>query len=355
MRLILENETEKIKFDSLFSQHHDNIEYLSYINHLVSYKQISKDYVKLTTESNIEPFDKKKQFVYTLLSQHLTNNPFILDNLLWDCHLLSLEEFSTNRYLRILNNIEFATNKSRLTHETIPAFCLFKSFEEYAFGDQMALKLACGFFDQKFTHPVLYLHQEKRLSLNPLEIKATEIPILVAKGKVLNLGLKLGYFAYMATLKEEVTELHIVEEDRQLIALFKQFLLPRFNHPEKIHIHHAKTLEFVRHIKDGDYDYIYIDLWQEAEEGIGLYLSLKKLLYSFNLTKHFYWLENSIITQLRLLVIDVLKDTYLQKESKYSGLKKIIHQNLSLITLTNSYELDALLSINGLRKLLLTK
>lgn len=355
MRVFLDNELEKIKFEALFNQHDKNLQYLSYMRHLAFDDKITKISTKITTELNDDPFKKKEQFISALLAEYPTNDHFILNNILWDCQYLSLQEYTTNPYLQVLQNVEFSKNQSRLTHETIPAFRLFTSFEEYALGEKMALKLAYGFFDQDYTYPVLYLNAKKQFSLEPLEVKAMQVPLLIVKGKVLNLGLKLGYFAFMATLKEEVTEVHIVEEDLQLIALFKQYLLPLFAHPEKIHLHHAEALEFIKDIKDGDYNYIYSDLWCQAENGIETYLSLQETLCTFNLTKRFYWLENSLISQLRLLVIAVIKDAYNQNKSDYIGLKERINQSLASTTLTNSYELDTLLSIKGLRKLLLTK
>ena len=50
------------------------------------------------------------------------------------------------------------------------------------------------------------------MSLNPYEIRTMENAIITARGKVLTLGLGLGYYAYMVHLKEEVKE----SEARQL-------------------------------------------------------------------------------------------------------------------------------------------
>ena len=45
-------------------------------------------------------------------------------------------------------------------------------------------------------------------------------PIKNAHGKVLTTGLGLGYFSYMASLKEDVSEIVIIERDEKVIKLW---------------------------------------------------------------------------------------------------------------------------------------
>ena len=181
------------------------------------------------------------------------------------------------------------------------------------------------------------------------------MPIQIAKGKVLTLGLGLGYFAFMASLKEEVREVHIVEMDLDLIKAFEKYLLPLFPHKDKIHIHKADAFHFIESIKDRDYDFIFSDLWHDVSDGLPMYLKLKKYFDSFKATKRMYWIEGSIVTYLRSLVIGVMKDEYNRIENEYDEIQLTIKSNLKDYVLHNSYELDALLSIQGLFKVIFAR
>ena len=191
------------------------------------------------------------------------------------------------------------------------------------------------------------------MSLNPYEIRTMEVPLQLVKGKVITLGLGLGYFAYMAHLKEEVKEVHIVEMDLELIKIFNEYLLPLFPYKEKIHIHKADAFYFIKDIKDRDYDFIFSDLWHDVSDGLPMYLKLKSQFKDFTYTHCLYWIEDAILTYLKLLVIGVLKDEYYGLDKDYNEMQLLIKKRLEGYLFSNTYELDALLNIKGLNKLLL--
>ena len=193
------------------------------------------------------------------------------------------------------------------------------------------------------------------MSVTPHEINTMKEPIAKAKGHVITLGLGLGYFAYMAHLKDDVKEVHIVEMDLELINNFKKYLLPLFSHPEKIHIHKADAFYFIKDIKDKDYDFIFSDLWHDASDGLPMYIKLKEHFDTFNVTKRMYWIEGSIITYLRTLVVGVMKDEYYHFENEYDEIQLTIKNSLKNLFLHNSYELDALLSMQGIKNLVFIK
>ena len=193
------------------------------------------------------------------------------------------------------------------------------------------------------------------MSLNPFEIRTMQVPLQVAKGKVLTLGLGLGYFAFMTHLKEVVKEVHIVEMDVELIKAFNKYLLPLFPHPEKIHIHKADAFYFIKDINDKDYDFIFSDLWHDASDGLPMYIKLKEHFDTFKVTKRMYWIEGSIVTYLRTLVIGVMKDEYYHLENEYDEIQLTIKNSLKNLVLHDSYELDALLSIQGIKSFVFIK
>lgn len=338
------DEKETNKLISLFNQHEKNIDYMLYLSD------------KVWENNNINPelfvkknaFEKRSLFIDELLKSKPCNSDFVKKAIRWDTNLIDIREYLNNPYLKALNNVTFKDGDWSLNYKTLKAYSLFPYEEEYHFGGDSILKMSLGFFDQDYTYPTITLCDNEWMSLNPFEIRTMQVPIQIAKGKVLTLGLGLGYFAFMASLKEEVEEVHIVEMDLELIKAFEKYLLPLFPNKEKIHIHKADAFYFIETIKDKDYDFIFSDLWHDVSDGLPMYLRLKKHFDSFKATKRMYWIEGSIVTYLRSLVIGVIKDEYNHNENDYDEIQAIIKNNLEDYILHNCYELDALMSIKGL-------
>lgn len=342
------DEIEKKKFISLFSQHEHNIDYLLYLRDTVW--ENNGIIPSLFIDKNT--FEKRSLFIDELLKNKECNNEFVKKAIRWDTNLIAIDEYLNNPYLKALNNVSFTANDWKLENKTLKAFSLFPYEEEYHFGSNSILKMSLGFFDNDYTYPTISLCDNEWMSLNPFEIRTMQTPLQIAKGKVLTLGLGLGYFAYMAHLKEDVKEVHIVEMDLDLIKVFNEYVLPLFPYKEKIHIHKADAFYFVKSIKDKDYDFIFSDLWHDASDGLPMYLKLKEHFDNFTFTKRMYWIEGSIVTYLRSLVIGVMKDEYYHQENEYDEIQILIKNSLESVTLHNSYELDALLSIKGLNNLI---
>lgn len=343
------NEKEKGKFVSLFHQHEQNIAYLQGLSRWIW----QDNALNKTIFEKKNTFEKRTIFVDKLIEKEHIDNPFVKNAIRWDINLIDHRSFSVNPYLSILKNVTFNENDWSLTNKSMLAYSLFPYEEEYHYGSDMILKMNLGFFDNDYSYPTLSLCENDWMSLNPFEIRTMEVPIQLTRGKVLMLGLGLGYFAFMAHLKEEVKEIHIVEMDIDLIKNFEKHLLPLFPHKEKIHIHKADAFYFIECVKDHDYDYIFSDLWHDVGDGLPMYIRLKKAFKDFKYTKCTYWIEGSLITYLRLLVIGVLKDEFYQESTDYDETQSLIKENLKNTVVKNSYDLDTLLSISGLLDIVL--
>ena len=341
------NEKETKKFVSLFNQHEQNIDYMLYLSESIW----QNNNINATLFENKNTFEKRMLFADELLKNKPSDSEFVKKSLGWDTNLIGIDEYNNSLYLKALHNITFSSNNWRLESKILKACSLFPHDEEYHMGGNALVKMNLGFFDQDFVYPTLTLYDNEWMSLNPFEIKTMEIPIQLARGKVLTLGLGLGYFAYMAHLKEEVKEVHIVEMDLDLIKAFTEYLLPLFPHPEKIHIHKADAFYFVDNLKDRDYDYIFSDLWHNVDDGLVSYLKLRKRFNAFKYTRCTYWIEGSIITYLRTLVIGVMKDEYYKITNEYDDIQLMIKERLKDAFLSNSDDLDSLLSIRSLQTL----
>ena len=106
------------------------------------------------------------------------------------------------------------------------------------------------------------------MSVVPSEIRSMEKDIEAAKGKVITYGLGLGYYAFMASEKEEVESVTVVEMSRDVIAF-----------------------AFIEKQEDGIYDTAFSDFWSGVDDGLDLYLRFMAKTARFAKTKHSYWIE----------------------------------------------------------------
>ena len=339
------------KLEALFTQHEKNIDYLIAVSQL-----ISRDVCLIKQEEELSlkgksDFDKLN-FALDRLEFDYNFNPDIVNkHLRWDTKIISADDFSANPYLKTIKNVAFEKDNWKLSSIIRKPYTIVPYQEEYAFGSNYALKLSLAVFDKEYVYPSISLYDNEWMSLNQHEIRTMEIPIALAKGKVLTLGLGLGYFAFMASNKEEVKEVHIVEMDHELINLFDEYLLPLFPHKEKIHIHKADAFYFINNIQDKDYDYIFSDLWHDVSDGVPAYLKLKKKFKEFTHTTCTYWIENSLISYLRMLVIGVMKDEYYRYDNEYDERQLMIKEKLKDYSFKHVDDIDSLLNLKGLNHL----
>ena len=342
------DDKERKKIISLFNQHEKNIDYLLYLQGFIWQKPaFLKDVIK-----GEDRFQKRDYLFDALEKEHPFPNDFIKNNIKWDAQLIRVKDFLANPYLTALKNVSFSKDGWTLENKKIEAYSLFPYEEEYHYGSNYSLKMNLAYFDKDYIYPSISLYDREWMSLNPYEIRTMETVIITARGKVLTLGLGLGYYAYMVHLKDDVQEVHILEMDLELINIFKEYLLPLFPYPEKIHIHKADAFHFAETIKDRDYDFIFSDLWHDVGDGLPSYLKLKKYFDKFSYTKCHYWIESSLISYLRLLVIGVMKDEYYKNDNDYDDIQTLIKEKLQKHSISNSYDMDDLLNIQGLNKLI---
>ena len=341
------NQSEEKKLLSLFNQHEINLDYLIYLRSVFIDKPVLFD----KNKDEQSDYDIKKVLFNKLERLYPYPNAYVKDNILWDTQILKADNFYKNPYLKVLKGIAFKEQGWTLKNVKRSAYSLCPYQEEYAFGSNYSLKMGIATFDKDYIYPSISLFDQEWMSLNQHEIRTMETPIALARGKVLTLGLGLGYFAFMASNKEEVKEVHIVEMDLELIQLFSKYLLPLFPHKEKIHIHKADAYHFTNDIKDGDYDYIFSDLWKDVSDGIISYLKLKKVFIALNKTTCAYWIEGSILSYLRILIIGMMKDEYYQIDNDYDELQVFIKNKLKDYVISSSVDIDALLCNQGLEKL----
>jgi 16S rRNA G966 N2-methylase RsmD len=168
--------------------------------------------------------------------------------------------------------------------------------------------------------PLGYLHQSLAylavaendvtwMSVTPFEIETMQPLIDQVKGHVLMLGLGLGYFAFMATLKTNVHHVTIIEKNQNIIKLFKEHILPQFPHQDKITVIQADALTYAEtYLKDQKFGSVFVDLYHDAKDGLAVYLKMKKMEMLQPTLPVYYWLEKSILALLRRYVLILIEE-----------------------------------------------
>ena len=211
-----------------------------------------------------------------------------------------------------------------------------------------------GYFDSKFSYLALTEGNNVWMSLNPNEIETMKPYINKARGNVLVLGLGMGYVPFMLSLKNCVKSVTIVERDQEIINLFNELIYPSFPNKEKIKIVKGDAVEYTRKAqKEGTYDYIFADLWHDPEDGLPLFVELKKISKSIDC-----WLEVSMYALLRRCMITLLEEQLNSlKEEDYKFARtytdKVINKFYQKTKNLSSERLDDLLSDDSLLGFLL--
>ena len=211
-----------------------------------------------------------------------------------------------------------------------------------------------GYFTSKFPYLALTEGNNVWMSLNPNEIETMKPYIKKGKGNVLVLGLGMGYVPYMMSLKDEVKSITIIEKDKEIIELFKKVLLPQFVNKNKIKIIEDDAISYLN--KNNKYDYIFADLWHDPEDGLSLFVQLKRINNNIDC-----WLEVSLYQMLRRCMITLLEeqlegmgeDAYKHARNYTDKVINRFYQRTKNLRLDNEDDLNKLLGDESLLMLAL--
>ena len=190
---------------------------------------------------------------------------------------LDPQEYRMNPYYRQIRIPEAHFGNWKLTIEK------YKPYEAFVCDDirtdeELKEIPQIGFFDTEFSFPAVMEDGQEWMAIKPNEIETMRQPIARAAGQVVAFGLGMGYYAFMVSEKPEVKTLTIVERDENVIALFREHILPQFPKKEKIDIVRQDAFEFATNcMSDGYYDHAFVDLWHDVSDGYPLYKQMKAL------------------------------------------------------------------------------
>lgn len=209
-------------------------------------------------------------------------------------HELDPSQFENDPYYQTIRIPEGKLGKWELKTMTLDPCEAFvcNDFRVYPDGRMIP---QIGFFSRAYRYPAVLENGREWMTLMPNETVTTLPAVALAKGKVLTYGLGLGYFAFMASQKEEVSSVTVVERSEDVIELFKMHILPQFPQREKIRVINTDAFDYAKSdMASEKYDFVFADIWHDVGDGKELYLEMKELETLSPDTQYTYWLEDTI-------------------------------------------------------------
>lgn len=354
--MIIKNNKELIKrIDDIISQNNVNMNVADLLNNAFSYTDIfNEDEINQYIKEGLNEKEAMTQIFCSFfdIDYELEENQVVIDTyIVNNIKKLSKEKYLDNPYVKAINKCG-KFKKYSLRYIDYEPYQLFP-YDDISLNNDIE-NSHIGYFDQKFSYLALCEGNNIWMSLNPNEIETMAPFINKAKGNVLVLGLGMGYVSFMMALKQEVKSVTIIEKDSEIIDLFNSLIWPNFKNKDKIKIVKDDAVNYVRNNKH--FDYIFADLWHSSEDGLPLFVKLKRIDTCIDC-----WLEESMFALLRRCMITLLeenKEHFTDEDYKYakSYTDKVInlyYQKNKNTVIETVDDLDKLLSKKNLLKLLL--
>jgi len=246
---------------------------------------ITKDLVDRTMMEGLDEEDAVCALLSSIMNLDIVETEYYLK---YGLKELDKEVYTNNPYYQNIVINDKTHNNIHLTYEEYKPYELFVCDDFIKVDGRVIPQL--GYFTSEFKYPCIKESDNIWMLITPNEVNTMKSAIDNSYGRVITFGLGLGYYAYMVSNKENVKSITIIENNKDIIDLFKNVILPQFPNKEKINIINADAYEFSKNM-DG-YDYCFIDIYHDVSDGIDDYIYFK-LRENKNI-KYDYWIEKTI-------------------------------------------------------------
>jgi hypothetical protein len=209
----------------------------------------------------------------------------------------TVEEFYGDPFLKKVHVPDEKIGEFYLTNATYGRGEFFQYDQPDLSAEIVVPKLA--FCTGEVSFATIYEGNIPWMSACPSEINSMKTQMEQAHGKVLVLGLGLGYYPFVVAQKNNVEKVDIVEIEPTIIQLFQKHILPQFEQKEKIKVIKADAFAFLDAVKEGDYDFVFADIWENQFDGSKAYVKIAPHESRLPHTQFTYWLEEQIKWVLR--------------------------------------------------------
>jgi len=307
---------EKEKTERLFSVFNDNFRVTRlYADYLSSFPEIiTEDMIKSLTESGIEP----EYAISALLSEFFAldtdgnedDRRLLRNYIIPSIRILDAKKYTENPYYKNIKLPDVKLGSWEFRNEEYKPYRAVICNDMIINADFSEIP-PLGFFSERFLFPAVLEDGNEWMTLTPVDLDTSEYAIERARGKVVTFGLGLGYFAYMASEKDCVSSVRVVEKSDKVIKLFERYVLPQFSHPEKIHVINYDAFEYAEHVMPNEsFDFAFVDTWRDASDGAPMYEKMKQLEHLSKNTEFSYWIEGFLISNIRARKLVEIRQKY---------------------------------------------
>lgn len=272
----------------------------------------------------------------------------------------NLNFYLNNEYYKAIKSKPIKKNNYELTYLKFESFQLYPK-DEISLDSNFKETTPLGYFSSRFSYLALLQNDVVWMSITPNEINTMKPFIEEIKGTAAVFGLGLGYIPFMLSLKSDVKKIIIVENNKDIINIFKDNILKYFSlsQKEKIEIKYIDAFVFLKE-NTMHFDYMFFDLWHNPNDGIASYIKILKYEEKYKATTFRYWLEPSLLALARRCLLTLFKENTLDyKMEQYTKAKiitdKIINKMYFLLkdkTFNNIEEIIDILSNENIKDLL---
>ena len=293
------------------------------------------DYLTYLDNDEISNFNESKDIFLSSLGLDL-NDKYTLNKLnefeVFNVKELDVDSFKKDKYYKDINpkevKIKIHQNTYHLYYKYYKPFNYF-IYDEIKTKDNDYKEInSLGYFSSSFKYLALDKNDETWMSIIPHEINTMKEDIKKINGNVVIYGLGLGYFIYLLSLKEEVNKIIVIEKDKEIINIFKEYIFKLFNKncQNKIIVKEDDAFKFnetkLINNKYIDKDinllinYAYIDIYHNPLDALPSYIRFIQNEYKNNEITYFYWIEESIICYIRRIIISIFEEALSSYDDK---------------------------------------
>ena len=265
-----------------------------------------------------------------------------------------LNDIKNNSYYQTIKDVELTSKSLKFITNTYEKNQLFIDNDVDSQAPMYEEKLSLAYTKEAFPYLALVEDNKIWMAIIPHEINTMKKAIERAHGRVLVLGLGLGYYPFMISQKLEVNDIIIIEKNQRIIDLFNQSIFNKFPHKNKIKIIKADAFSYLK-TNHADFDYAFFDIYRDSND-FPFYLKAKQNEKHYPNLQIDYWLEDTMIAYLRRIAITALEEDFYQVqaegESELDQLINTIKQKLVNETFKTFDQISHLLEKDSLLNLI---
>lgn len=288
---------------------------------------ITKEAVEALTEEGLTPLDAVRALVCEILGlnyEKAHDRELIRDYITPSVRLLDSKRYTEDSYFKSIKIENKKIGDWELRREFYPPYRAVICDDLTILPDGTEIP-QLGFFPDGFEFPAVLEGGNEWMTLTPVDMDTCTEAIAAARGRVVTFGLGLGYYAYRAAEKPEVSQVTVVERSEEVIKLFKSEILPQIPFSDKISIVNADAFEYARNIMPKEnFDLAFVDIWRDGGDGSEAYKKMKPLESLSPSTEFLYWIEGFIKSRIRAEKFEALFERFEQGETvELSNFSKI--------------------------------